>query len=35
MSANVLKLKAEAIEKMTNLGLITTEEARAILDLSI
>jgi len=33
MSANVLKLKTEAIEKMTNLGLITIDEARAILDI--
>lgn len=35
MSANVLKLKSEAIEKMTTLGLITSDEARAILDLPI
>lgn len=35
MSANVLKLKTEAIEKMTTLGLITSDEARAILDLPI
>lgn len=32
LSANVLKLKSEAIEKMINLGLLSTEEARAILD---
>ena len=33
LSANVLKLKSEAIEKMVNLGMISTDEARAILDL--
>jgi phage portal protein BeeE len=31
--ANVLKTKTDAVEKMFNLGFITSEEARAILDL--
>ena len=35
MGANVLKLKTDAVEKMVGLGLITSDEARAILDLPI
>ena len=32
-SANVFKLRTDAVEKIINLGLISTDEARAILDL--
>ena len=32
-SANVFKLRTDAVEKVINLGLISTDEARAILDL--
>lgn len=34
MSANVLKIKAEAVEKLMARNLITSDEARAIMDLS-
>jgi hypothetical protein len=32
-SANVLKLRTDAVEKIIAMGLITTDEARAIIDL--